>query len=106
MFAQSPDGLDESGMWKPPQPLGSAPYCCGSSFRTCNRYRTRVVCTHAGFPMGESRANPMYWDEDTRRTWATFVSGSKSTLVRQDAWWDIADVQQQDSRVDNVDWNA
>lgn len=65
-----------------------------------------VLFERAGFPVGESRANPMYWDEDTRRTWADFVSGSKSTLVRQDAWWDVGDVEQGDRRVENVDWNS
>ena len=60
----------------------------------------------AGFPTGESRANPMYWDEDTRRTWADFVSSSKSTLVKVDAWWDVSDVEQRNRRVENVDWNA
>ena len=86
--------------------LGAAFYCSTQSLMFSARHVVHAVCNGAGFPSGESRANPMYWDEDTRRTWASFVSGSKSMLVRQDAWWDVADVEQRDRRVENVDWNS
>lgn len=60
----------------------------------------------AGLPVGEARANPYYWDNETQAEWAAFVSGSKSSLVRQEAWWDIADVEERDQPVDDIDWNA
>ena len=56
--------------------------------------------------MGEERANPYYWDAETQAQWAAFVSGSKSSLVRQEAWWDIVDVEERDQPVDDIDWNA
>lgn len=66
-----------------------------------------IICLLcSGLPVGEARANPYYWDEGTAAAWAAFVSDSKSSLVRQDAWWDIADVDERDQQVDNVDWNA
>ena len=79
---------------------------CSAKPRSTLLYGHRQAGPPTGFPTGESRANPMYWDEDTRRTWADFVSCSKSTLVREDAWWDVSEVEQRDRRVENVDWNA
>lgn len=67
----------------------------------------RIWLACAGLPLGEARANPNYWDDETRSMWAAFVSGSKSGLVREEAWWDIADVDVRDEQVENnVDWNA
>ena len=57
-----------------------------------------------GLPMGERRANPFYWDSDTRHKWAQFVKGSRATAVRD--WWDMDNVEEAPAQLDNIDWNS